>query len=399
MAKIDFNAMRLKADSAKEEAESILAHRRSLVGALHRLIFECSLDGIVALTTFAHMSLISEGFPSEIALGNKSPLKGQNLACQREIDGTWTARASSAASPKGLRPQDLAEAIMAAAHVPAAPDTLETVRSVLNPLADLDFAHFEKVLNLIPLHSLSAMMAHGPTLAVKFGLVSSVDLPRQNGIKFARTIGDTILRRGASVAGFDKDMNSAVDNLLEALGDDARFVNQVSRRFLPTCIEMLDPHAGYNEAFLAEAVRVGFDINAVSDPSFRYPKTVADCIIVHFDADLLARLEVIGLDLSRADQVRSLTSTAISRLGVTNHREDAREVLQLLVTGRGFQVEREAYADLNERISECRRQLHSRNPSELYWKAKHDFLIEARGFIDEHFPALREKSKKRRKIA
>lgn len=421
MGRLDLNDLRRSAQNAHEALVAEAAYMRDLIDGLHRMIFECSPDGIVALVTMAHMSLIADGFPTEVALGGKSsPLKGEDVICRMEADGVWTGRASRPMADKGIRPEALVETVAVAAHIPYSAESRASILAVINPLHDRDFEHFARVLDIIPLHTLSAMMANGPVLARTFSLFPQdidadgfVSGHNDNGLlqpniryhddidRFARCIGEAIERRGASLAGLDVDLRSAAVSFMEKAGEDRSMVPDRVFHALPTCIHMFDPHVPVEaiEVFLMEAVRVGFDINAISHNSFSYPKTAADCAVNLIDVKALVRLEELGLDIARADGAHSLTSVALSRIRRSGDRKAAFAVLKHLVNRRGLAVHATSYSEFAESVTECKRNIHSGYADNKLLVAKYEFLTKVMDFIDERFPDLRKPQKSRRKAA
>lgn len=408
MAKLDLNDLRRNAQNAQEAAAKAAAYRADLFKGLRRLLFECSPDGIIALLTMAHMSLIADGFPTEVRLdGKDAPFKGDDTACRMEVDGAWTCSAPRSMPEKGLRPAALAAPIAAASHIPPSTEALDSIRAVINPLHDRDFEHFSKVLDLIPLRSLSAMMAHGPILARSLELgPKPEDIHEYLGVhedisRFAKCIGDAIKRRGASVEGLDEDVRKAVERFLEEIEESNDVAHHQVVQYLPTCVQMFDPHVSVAaiECFLSEAVRTGFDINAVASNPYTSPKTVAERAVNLLDVKALGRLEKLGLDIGRAAAASSLTSVVLSRIRRDGDRKTAFSMLKHLIGEHGQTVEIESYRDLDERVVECKRNIHSGYADNKKLVAKYEFLMKVLDHVDERFPDLQSQSLKRRRAA
>lgn len=397
MAKIDLNDLRRNAQNAQEAAAKAAAYKQDLFKGLHRLLFESSPDGIIALTTMAHMSMIADGFPTEVPLGKAAPFKGYDTACRMEVDGTWTGRASRSMPEQGLRPIALAEPIAAASHIPPSAEALDSIRAVINPLHDRDFEHFSRVLDLIPLQSLSAMMAHGPILARALELGPKPE----DTFRFAQCIGDAIRRRGASVEGLDESVRNAVERFLEEIGENNDIAHHQVAHYLPTCVQMFDPHVSVTaiECFVSEAVRAGFDINAVASNPYTFPKTVADRAVNLLDVKAMVRLEKLGLDVGRAAAANSLTSIVLSRIRRNGDRKAAFDMLKHLIGKHGQTVEIESYRDLDESVVECKRNIHSGYADNKKLVAKYEFLAKVLDYVDERFPGLQSQSAKRRRAA
>ncbi|NTF16887.1 hypothetical protein G6L37_00410 [Agrobacterium rubi] len=420
MAKLDLAGLRRSAQDACDTLARATAYKRSLVDGLHRLIFECSPNGVITLTTMAHMSLIAEGLPTDIVIGANAAFKGEDVTCHKEVDGTWTARVSHPIPREGLRPLGLTGAIASAAGIPHSKEALASIRAVINPLHERDFDHFARVLDLIPLHSLSAMMAYGPLLArsldlsqpavddtrlgagkAELRLPISHDQYHEDIAKFARCVSEAVQRRGASVAGLDVDLRSAVDEFRMKFGEEHSDEAELAFRGLPTCVQMFDPHVPTKaiEAFLREAVRAGFDINAVSPAPSSYPRSAADCAVNLLDVKALIRLEKLGLDLGRANEANSLTSVALSRVRRTGDRKVAFAVLKHLVVARGLPITAESHRNLAESLNFCRCHLHSGYADTRLLSAKYEVLTNVMEFVEKMFPNLRKPPKSHRRAA
>ncbi len=375
-------------------------------------MFECSADGIFALTTFAHMSLVSRGFPDKIHFHQSGNTKSVRAEFRMRADGRWTAHTEDDASGLSLSPDCLVRSIAFAAHVPLDDATHKELLGACNPLADRDFAHFRKVLDLIPLHSLSSMMAHGPSLlrAFNLGVKNSPRSAAYNGrfysdmeyhadiALFARCIASAIKRRKASVAGIDVDINTMIEEVSSAAGG-ARLTGMHNLRlYQPTCVEIAASHtpAQAIEDFLAEAVRAGFDINAVFDAGSSFPATAAHEAVRVMDVTRLKRLIHLGLDLNLADGVRSLADIPLAEIRRAGNAKQKMAMLKFLIDRRGFKVTQPTYTDLQDRIKDLRDRLRHghKETADLY-----EVLVNAADFIEARFPELHREARTRRKAA
>ncbi len=418
MAKLDLNRLRQQAINADEARKTEAAFLRSLLDGIYSAVFECSVDGIVALTTLAHMSLVSEGFPSEIRLKGEK-FKGCNITCRREADGRWTAHAAEIRSTRNATPWSLIESIAAAAHIPLDDSTRKAFSSVVNPAGERDFVHLAKVLDLIPVHSLSAMMSNGPVIAARFDLgpvktgpegstrgfivgtemIAAID-HHEDITAFARCVGDAVARGKAKAVSSDVFLSDMISKSIKAAGKAG--LEGINDLRLPAtaCVEMFDPHVPPEaiEDFLHEGVRVGFDINKVVTYNGCYPSTAAHEAVRLMDVNAVRRLEALGLDLAAADNVRSLTSIAIDRLRRHDQGSQGFAMLIHLVSTHGLSVSAEAYESLDDRASECKQAIRggydNRNTEGML-----DFIVRVMGFLDKNFPSLRNPKNARRKAA
>jgi hypothetical protein len=416
MAKLDLNSLRQQAIIADEARKTKAAFLRSLRDGIYSAAFECSVDGVVTLTTLAHMSLVSEDFPSEIRLiGEK--FKGGSITCRRDADGRWTAHAAGGRSTQHATPWSLIESIAAAAYIPLDDSTRETFSSVVNPVGERDFDHLAKVLDLIPVHSVSAMMSNGPAIAARFDLGPvKTDGVWVEGIRvgsefisaishhpdittFARCVGDAIARRGKKAVGTDAFLRRVISKSVKAAGKAELEAFNDLRLPATTCVEMFDPYVPPEavEDFLHEAVRVGFDINkAVSHDC--YPSTAAHEAVRLLDVNAVRRLEAVGLDLAAADGMRSLTSIVIDRLRRNNQGPMAFAMLIHLVTTRGLSVDAEAYETLDDKVADCKRAIRG-GYRDKDTAAELDFFVRVMDFLNKKFPSLRDPKNARRQAA
>jgi hypothetical protein len=395
--RLDFNELRRNAAEAEDARKAALSLKRSLRERIYSAVFECSLDGAVALATMAHLSLVSEGMPAEVPLAPIAIFMGSsNATCRRQVDGTWTGHASAGKSIGHLAPGMTVPAVAEAAHIPLGERERHAIFAVSNPLAERDFTHFGKVLDLLPSRTLWSMLGHGPTLARSFGIAPQ---DHHDIGRFAASIGDAIARREGEIQEPGRHVLAVID---ECIGEGrGEFERPTDIRIMsPVCVEMFDPHVPPKaiEAFLEQAVRVGFDINDMAEYHGASAGSVAHEAVRMMDVRGLVRLEALGLSLERSVRNRNLCDGVLSRLRMVNQPDTALSVLKHLVLDRGFVVEREAHELLRDRAGH----LHDRIVSGRgrASDAMHqEIVVEAIEFIESHFPGLRRPARRKKAVA
>jgi hypothetical protein len=424
MSKLDLNSLRQRAIQADEARKTEAAFRRSLLERIHSTVFECSVDGIVALTTLAHMSIVAEGLPEEISLGVMEAFKGTNARCRRESNGAWVARISEPRGTDHLSPAQMLEAIAAAASVPLDKDARAAIYAVVNPLRERDFDHLANVLDLLPLHTLWAMMANGPVLSRAFGvgpaktegkgqdhmlvgsflprgprkLVSLITHHPDIG-RFARCVADAIMRRGGKIEEPGSHIRNLIDDSIIATGGVVRPGD--IRIPAPACVEMFDPWvpAEAIEDFLKEAVRIGYDINMIAASRGAHPTSAAHEAVRLMDVKGLDRLVALGLDLQLADNLDSLTTVALNRLRRPDGSKQGFAMLKHLVK-KGCAVDAMDYEILDDAVTACKVDIRNSYGDEgAEARRRLEFLVTVIDFVEERFPHLRKPPKTRRRAA
>jgi hypothetical protein len=389
MLKLDLFELRQRVLEDVDSAKDSMRLRNSLIERIRTAAFEISPDGIVALVTFAHLSRLTNGALDAINLGECSKFKGENVICKRGMNGSSSAHSAMVPRPITLHPEDLVDAILIATHMPLTQLAREEILKIINPLETRDFDHFSKVLDLIPAHTLSAMMTNGPLLSRRFGLTAN---DHKDVALFCRCISDAIKRRGIGATNPSRHVEHVIaDAKREYEGLETAFnLSEGIRLPAPPCVEMFDQY-GPSETFvtfLKEAVELGHDINETAEGRFPTESTVAHLILLFSDVETLQALEQIGLDLSAADAISSLTEAAIRRMRNTDGTEEGLKSLKHLISEHGFQVQQAACGLLHDKIIGLKRDADLHGTAETRIK----IIKEAIEFISARFPELRRKA-------
>ncbi|MNU36403.1 hypothetical protein D3C71_250180 [compost metagenome] len=427
MAKLNFGDLRREAAIADAARQSAAANREHLIDNVYAYAYETSREGILTLLRLAHLSMVSEGFPTEVPTLNEFQSTGREPVLRMDSSGHWSASLSKVYDGPEQRPTGrylhhgrsnrvrLAEAVAAAAGIPSAGGTAKSIHSALNPIEERDFDHFGAILDRIPLRTLSAMLGSGPQLVFDLGIgvkdngTSHVvdgewypDVEYTDDVaKLALCIGEAMFRRMGPVSDHGTNLTHMIAEV-EGMTKD----QQVRRGMeipKPTFMTILAPHtpAETIRDFLNQAVRVGFDINAV-DGRAGYgglPTAAHKAVTLLTVRDLDAAVS-LGLDLEFADSLRSLTEVVVDKFCRRMTRHEL-PMLKHLVIKYGLAVSQDSYQQVAKALGEA----YQRDPDpwpvnkedERLWEKRTGFLKEAILFLDEKFPDLH--SKKKRKAA
>lgn len=71
MPKLNFSALRQEAAIADAARQSAAENRTRLIDNVYAYAYETSRDGILTLLRLAHLSMVSEDFPSEVPTQNE----------------------------------------------------------------------------------------------------------------------------------------------------------------------------------------------------------------------------------------------------------------------------------------------------------------------------------------
>jgi hypothetical protein len=427
MAKLDLNSLRQQAIDADKTRKTEAANRERLVDNVYVYAYETSREGVSALLALAQLSLISEGCPSEVPVRNEFQSTGREPVLVMDGSGNWSASLSKKYDGPEQRPTgrwvrhgrsnqvSLVDAIAAAASIPSAGDAAKAIRAVLNPVEDRDFDHFGAVLDRIPLRTLSAMLGSGPQLTYGLGIglkdtgASHMsdgewypDVEYSDDVaKLASCIGDAMFRRMAPVADHGTELVHMIAEVKRMTKDP-----QVLREMKipkPTCMTILAPHTPVETIrdFLHQAVRVGFDINAVDGRAgYGGLPTAAHKAVTLLTPKDLDAVVALGLDLEFADSLSRLTDVVVDKFCRRMTRHEL-PMLKHLVSKYGLSVSQDSYQQVAKALGEA----YQRDPDtwpvdkeeERLWEKRTGFLKEAITFLDEKFPHLH--SKKKRKAA
>jgi hypothetical protein len=422
MPKLNFSALRQEAAIADTARQSAAANRKRLIDNVYAYAYETSWEGILTLLRLAHLSMVSEGVPSEVPTQNEFQSTGREPVLRMDNKGNWSASLSKDYDGPEQRPTGrwlrqgrsnwvaLEDAIAAAADMPSAADVRKAIWDALDPIKDRDFDHFGVVLDRIPLRTLSAMLGVGSKLASALGLgltnsgttymvdgewYPDVEYTDDVG-KLALCIGDAMMRRMAPVTDHGMELFHMIAEARRATKNPLALSGlQVPR---PTCMTIVAPHTPLQtiKDFLHQAVRVGFDLNAVYGlggvPTAAH-KAVTLLPLKDLDASV-----AMGLDLEFADDLSSLTEVVIDQLCRRSSKK-ALPMLKHLVNKYGLAVEQESYLRVAEALGEAYREdrdaWHDECKDTKQERQKRIQLLKATGdFLDEKFPRLHKKNRK-----
>jgi hypothetical protein len=423
MAKLNFDTLSQKAIKSDTSLKSEAANRKRIIDNVYAYAFETSREGIGALLGLAHLSLVSEGCPSEVPLKNGFQSTGREPVLLMDSNGNWSAsltkkydgpeqRATSRFFPGRSNWVSLADAIAAAADIPSVGNSAETIRAALNPVKDRDFDHFADALDRIPLRTLSAMLGEGPQLASGLGLglknsnTSHIvdgewypDVEYTDDVaKLSRCIGDAMFRRMAPVADHGMELDHMIAEVKKSMKDP--HVLREMQIPKPTCMAIFAPYTPVEtiKDFLHQAVRVGFDINALDGRAgYGGLPTAAHRAVTLLTLKDLDATVTLGLDLEFADNLSSLTDTVIDGLSEEASMQ-ALPMLKHLVNKYGLSVSKESYEKVTEALGEAYQMApwYREDKEEERKREKRIHLLKATiVFLDEKFSHLQTKKKRK----
>jgi hypothetical protein len=426
MAKLDLNSLRQQAIDADEARKTEAANLKRRVDNVYAYAYETSREGINALLALAQLSLVSEGCPSEVPVRNEFQSTGREPVLVMDSSGNWSASLSKNYDGPEQRPTgrwvhtgrsnqvSLADAIAAAASIPSAGDAAKAIRGVLNPVKNRDFDHLGAVLDRIPLRTLSAMLGSGPQLVYGLGIglkntatahvVDGEWYPdveySEDVAKLASCIGDAMFRRMVPVTDHGTELAHMIAEA-KKMTKDPQLLREMKIP-KPTCMTIFAPHtpAETIRDFLQQAVRVGFDINAVDGRAGcgGLPTAAHKAVTLLTLKDLDAAV-ALGLDLEFADSLSSLTDVVVDKFCRRMTRHEL-PMLKHLVTKYGLAVSQESYQQVAKALGEA----YQRDPDpwppvnkeeERRWEKRTELLKAAIVFLDEKFPHLHSKTKRK----